>query len=146
MLQGLGDEHGLVFNCKGDGRTPNTLLFHTVMKFFGDRDAAEVPRGSQQDRFQAAAFEEYYTHGTPFHSDDQGASCLKAAERAGLDTQELRAFLQDAEKLNAKMRQVSQEAASLAQQINGVPFYIVDGKPLGSGATAMEGWREAFGL
>merc|ERR1712070_1192628 len=77
-LCSLGAELGQTYNGKGDGRMPNTILFHAVMKFYADADAALEPRGSMQDRFQAAAFEEYYTHGTGFHANEI-TSCLKAA-------------------------------------------------------------------
>lgn len=127
---------------KGDGRLPNTILFHTVMKFYGDLDSALQPRGSMQDRFQAAAFEEYYSHGTGFHANEFD-SCLKAARRAGLDHESLQKFLMDQAALRSTKDSVREEIHRTNID-GGIPYFVVNGRPAFSGAQDVSAFVQAF--
>lgn len=143
-LCSLAKEFGFVYNGKGDGRMPNTILFHTVMKFYADKDALMQPRGCLQNRFQAAAFEEYYTHGAGFHANATN-SYLKAAERAGLDTKELTAFLAHPAALDEIQKQVSKEAQLAGRTVtSGIPAFIFNGTPAFSGAQETDAFVRAF--
>ena len=122
-----GARAGLVFRGKGDGRTANSSLFHACMAFYGSLDATTSPRGSKQDRFQAAAFEGFYMHGDGFHANET-QSYVNAAKRAGLESEELLGFLSDKARVADTQALAVAHAAQLRPQVSGTPFFVVNGE------------------
>jgi predicted DsbA family dithiol-disulfide isomerase len=120
QVRAAGEEVGLEFQHDKITRTPNTFLSHKLIRFAGTHGV--------QDEVVEAVFRAYFMEG----QDIGDAEVLAALGNwAGLDFAHARAALDDAT-ISAAVREEEQRA--LAFSITGVPTFVVDGEPIGSGA------------
>ncbi len=127
----VGEAEGIQFAFDRIERTPNTLDAHRLI---GLAEKKEV-----QESVVEALFRAYFTEGRDI-SDRQ--TLLDVAAGAGLDRHEAEAVLNSDDGLEA-----IQNADALARRlrVDGVPFFIVNGKVTLSGAQQPAAFLEAFG-
>lgn len=124
-LKAAGAAVGIDFTGKTD-RYPNSVLAHTLL------DYALTAAGPQkQHQLQEVLFRHYFTDG--LYPD--ATNLTKAAAEVGIDSEEAIAYASSQE----HQQRVKAEAAQFSNSgINGVPFFIANGKPLFSGAQPPE--------
>jgi len=129
-LKQAGAAVGIDFTGKTD-RYPNTVKAHTLLLH------CEKTAPEKQNQLQEVLFRHYFTDGR--YPDEQNLKA--AAEEVGLDAEAAMAAVADpAEQDAAKM-----EAARYSSGgISGVPFFFVNGQPLGSGAQPPQVFVQAF--
>jgi predicted DsbA family dithiol-disulfide isomerase len=130
QVAAVGAAEGLVFAFDTMGRTPNTLDAHRLVRLAG--------REGIQDAVVEALFQAYFSKGRDI-SDRQ--TLLDVVAEAGLDRGRAEAELDTDEGL-AAMR--AEEAESHRLGVQGVPFFIVNGKVALSGAQEPKAFLEAF--
>jgi predicted DsbA family dithiol-disulfide isomerase len=130
QVAAVGAAEGLVFAFDKMGRTPNTLDAHRLIRLAG--------REGVQGAVVEALFQAYFSEGRDV-SDRQ--TLLDVAAEAGLDRGRAEAEL-DADEGLAAIRAEEAEAHHLGVQ--GVPFFIVNGKGALSGAQEPKAFLEAF--
>jgi predicted DsbA family dithiol-disulfide isomerase len=135
-LKKAGEDVGINFTGLTD-RTPNTSLFHAVMKYLQD-DVKVNP--TKVTAFHEAVFEGYFTLGE--FPDQSGI--LKAASRVKDEDPEsivtsLEALFQNTEKLDGLKHEVHREAREASRRgISGVPTFAINRQTLFSGAQPVE--------
>ncbi|CAB9515241.1 DSBA-like thioredoxin domain [Seminavis robusta] len=140
-LKMAGQSVGIDFTGLTD-RTPNTTLFHAVMKYLQD-DLKMSPKDATA--YHEAVFEGYFTLGE--FPDQKGL--LKAASRVPNHSESLTkciaGLFQDSQKLVALKDDVRKEAYEASRRgISGVPSFAVNGKTLFSGAQPVEVFEEVL--
>ena len=120
-IRDAGSALGLSLNLEGITQQPNTLAAHALIAFaqLGDADGSDVT-----ERLFRAYFIENRFIGNP-------DVLANIAEEAGLNGEDARAFVTDAEHL-AEVAQADAHSRSLG--ISGVPFFIFNSKVTVSGA------------
>jgi predicted DsbA family dithiol-disulfide isomerase len=135
-LKKAGEDVGINFTGLTD-RTPNTSLFHAVIKYLQD-DIKMNP--AKVTDLHEAVFEGYFTLG---EFPDQ-VGILKAASRVKAEDSEslvkgLEALFQNTKKLVELKDEVHQETRAASRRgISGVPTFAIDGQTLFSGAQPVE--------
>jgi len=119
-MKQAGEAVGIDFTGKCD-RYPNSVEAHALLKFAADT----APE--KQNALQEELFRQYFTDGLY----PAGENLAKAADAAGLDGPTALAF---AQKEANKAAVTSEAQANSRSGISGVPFFFIDGEPLGSGA------------
>ncbi|MGF1594878.1 MAG: DsbA family oxidoreductase [Kiloniellaceae bacterium] len=119
-IRQAGAEDGIDFNFEAIVRTPNTLDSHRLIRW-------AAGRGRHNETVEAL-FQAYFLRG-----EDIGATAVlsAAAESAGLDPAEARAFLQSGE-LESEIAEEDRQARNLG--IDGVPCFIFNGRHALAGA------------
>jgi predicted DsbA family dithiol-disulfide isomerase len=130
QMTGLGREEGIAFAFDRQARTPNTRQAHRLIAH-----ASSVSVGA---RVVEALFRAYFEEGKDI--DDEQV-LLDLAEACGIDREAAKAALHD-EDTETFVVGAERRAAELG--INGVPFFIVDGKWTISGAQPTAAWVEAL--
>ena len=126
----LGAEEGLAFRFEAQARTPNTRKAHMLIALAGAT--------GRDDALAQSLFEAYFTEGADLAEE---AVLIDRAARAGLDPDQARLAIADAELAGLVARE---EAQAQALGITGVPFFILDERYGVSGAQPTEVWREAL--
>ena len=132
-LKQAGDSVGIDFTGLTE-RTPNTILFHSVMKMIQEDD--DIDR-SVATEFQEAVFERYFTLGV--YPDMKGL--LEAAHTVNDKTvlTKMKTMFDDHDGLNKLRKQVIAEAeAARAGGVHGVPSFEFNGQFVFSGAQPEE--------
>lgn len=119
-IRRVGEEDGIDFAFEDIARTPSTVDSHRLIRW-----AAGQERESETVE---ALFQAYFLRG-----EDIGALevLAAAAESAGMDPTEARAFL-ESEALDAEIREEDRQARSLG--IDGVPCFVFNGRHALAGA------------
>jgi predicted DsbA family dithiol-disulfide isomerase len=119
-IRQAGAEDGIDFNFEAIVRTPNTLDSHRLIRWAAGH--------GRQDATVEALFQAYFLRG-----EDIGATAVltAAAESAGLDPEEARAFL-DSGELETEIADEDRQARNLG--IDGVPCFIFNGRHALAGA------------
>lgn len=127
----VGEEEGIDFAFDRIERTPNTLDAHRLIWL------AEV-EGVQDDVVEAL-FQAYFTDGRDISNRQ---TLIDVVAKAGLDRSRAEAVLNGSEGMEA-----IQEAEGLSQRhrVDGVPFFVIDGKITLAGAQPPEAFLAAFG-
>lgn len=127
----VGKEEGIDFAFDRIERTPNTLDAHRLIWL------AEV-EGVQDDVVEAL-FRAYFTDGRDISNRQ---TLIDVVAEAGLDRSRAEAVLNGGEGMEA-----IQEAEGLSQRhrVDGVPFFVIDGKITLAGAQPPEAFLAAFG-
>jgi len=129
-MRSAGEQVGINFTGLTD-RYPNSIKAHTLLDYAG-REAPE-----RQNQLQEILFRHYFTDGR--YPDD--ANLRLAAEEAGLNVERAMASVTDVN----RRAEVKREAEAYSRSgISGVPFFIINGKPFGSGAQPPAAFVEAF--
>lgn len=125
-----GDPEGVRFDFARIASAPNTVDAHRLILF--------AERHERQWETADSLFEAYFAGGADLNDHDQLAGI---AARAGLDPDKVRNFLAGDEGEEEVAR--SQEEARRFG-INGVPFYVFDGRYAVSGAQPVEVFLRAL--
>mmetsp|Transcript_32922 Transcript_32922/g.66845 ORF Transcript_32922/g.66845 Transcript_32922/m.66845 type:complete len:190 (-) Transcript_32922:248-817(-) len=130
-MKQMGMDVGIDFTGKCD-RAPNTLWGHCLLQH-----VLETKGAGAQNELQEAIFRGYFTDG--LYPDVDNLAALAA--RVGLDADEARAVLQSGQYEEA----VTKEATGYSRGgVSGVPYFIVNGKPVFSGAQDSSAFVSAF--
>jgi predicted DsbA family dithiol-disulfide isomerase len=127
----VGEAEGIHFAFDRIERTPNTLDAHRLIRL-ADKEGV-------QDALVEALFRAYFTDGRDI--GERRALTAVVAE-AGVDRNEAEAVLESDDGQDA-----FEEAGEQARRfrVDGVPFFIIDGKITLSGAQSPDAILEAFG-
>jgi predicted DsbA family dithiol-disulfide isomerase len=126
----VGKEEDIHFAFDRIGRTPNTLDAHRLICL--------AEKQGVQDAVVEALFRAYFTEGRDISNRQ---TLLDVVAEAGLDRQKAEAMLNSDDELEA-----IKEADALARRfrVDGVPFFIVNGTFMLSGAQQPDAFLEAF--
>jgi len=119
-IRRAGAEEGIDFAFDAIARTPNTVDSHRLVRWAAGQD--------RETEVVEALFQAYFLRGEDIGSM---AVLLAAAETAGLDPAEARAFL-ESEALSAEIVEEDRQARGLG--IDGVPCFIFNGRHALAGA------------
>jgi len=129
-LKQAGASVGIDFSGLTD-RYPNSVKAHTLLSY------AERAENSKQNHLQEILFRHYFTDGR--YPDEENLQL--AAQEAGLDVQAAMAAVTDSNQHD----KVRKEAEHYSQSgITGVPFFFINGQPMGSGAQPPQAFIDAF--
>jgi predicted DsbA family dithiol-disulfide isomerase len=130
QVAAAGEAEGIHFAFDRIERTPNTLDAHRLI-WLADREGV-------QDAVVEALFVAYFTEGRDI-SDRQ--TLLDVVAQAGLDREKAEGVL-----ASGGGQEAIQEADDLARRVRveGVPFFVINGKLTLSGAQLPEAFLEAF--
>ena len=119
-IRGAGAEEGIDFAFEDIKRTPNTIMSHRLVRWAAGQ--------ARETETVEALFQAYF-----FRGEDIGdiEVLVAAAEEAGLDAAEARAFL-ESEALEAEMQDEDRQARGLG--IDGVPCFVFNGRHALAGA------------
>jgi predicted DsbA family dithiol-disulfide isomerase len=126
----VGEAEGIHFAFDRIGRTPNTLAAHRLI-WLADKHGI-------QDAVAEALFNAYFTEGSDITSRH---TLVDVVATAGIDRHQATAVLDVTDGLDA-----INEVAELARRfrVEGVPFFIVNGTAVLSGAQPAEEFLEVF--
>lgn len=130
-LKRAGAQVGIDFTGLTD-RYPNTVKAHTLLAFAAD----DAGRGTQ-NKLQEILFRHYFTDGR--YPDE--TNLRAAAIEAGLNPDRAMAAVADQTRQETARREA--EAASRSG-ISGVPYFLINGQPFGSGAQPPAALKEAL--
>jgi len=119
-IRRAGAEEGIDFAFDAIARTPNTVDSHRLVRWAAGQE--------RETEVVEALFQAYFLRGEDIGSM---AVLLAAAEEAGLDPTEARAFL-ESEALSAEIVEEDRQARGLG--IDGVPCFIFNGRHALAGA------------
>lgn len=131
-IRAAGRSEEIAFAFDRMTRTPNTIAAHRLIRFAGTRDC--------QGEVVEALFQAYF-----LRAEDIGAHAVltEAAEAAGLEAEDVRAFLAG----DAETEEVTAEDRSAREAgISGVPCFIFNGKHALAGAHPPEVLFQLFDL
>jgi len=129
-LRQAGEEVGLNFTGLCD-RSPNSTKAHALLKY------AAHNKPEVQHELSGLLFKMYFEEGD--YPDVE--NLVKRAVQVGLDGESVRQHLES----RKDEKQVLAEARAYSSQgVNGVPFFIMNGKPMFSGAQREDTFLKAF--
>lgn len=132
QVEAAGRDEGIPFAFDRIGRTPNTMNSHRLIAYAGEA-------GRQNDVVEIL-FRRYFERGENIGALDV---LVDSAAEAGLDREEVRAFLES----EAAREDVARgDVAARRLGINGVPCFIIDARYAISGAQAPEVFQRVFSL
>jgi predicted DsbA family dithiol-disulfide isomerase len=129
-LVAVGEAEGIGFALDRIKRTPNTLDAHRLI-WLADKEGI-------QDAVLEALFRAYFTEGRDISARQM---LIDVVTEAGLDRRKAEAVLGSDDGLEAIKEA---EALSRRLRVDGVPFFIVNGKITLSGAQPPDAFLEAF--
>jgi len=119
-LKNAGESVGIDFTGKAD-RYPNTLECHALL------DHAKTLPGDTQNRLAEALFQAYFTDGVV----PMGQALIPICEKVGISADVANSVMSN----DARMQAAAEAAASWSQRgVTGVPYFIMNGKGMFSGA------------
>ena len=134
-LRRAGESVGIDFTGLTD-RTPNTRLFHAVMKMLQDKNKVD---SATVTAFQEQVFLEYFTLGV--YPDEKGLLMAAKEVKDSVVYDSVASLFQDTKQLNSLKHQVVVEAEEASRRgISGVPSFSFGGEkyPAFSGAQPTE--------
>lgn len=133
-LKAAGAAVGIDFTGKTD-RSPNTLLSHLLLDY-----ALEEHGWEKQNEVQEILFQSYFTDGV--FPDEE--NLISLAGKCGMDRTKVEATLQDEKLLEKVRKEVKANYGAVHGQ--GVPFFILNGRPAFSGAQDPATFHRVFDL
>ncbi len=129
-VKAVGETEGIQFDFDRIERTPNTLDAHRLI-WLADKHGV-------QDAVVEALFRAYFTEGRDINNRQ---TLIDVVAEAGLERHRAEAVLNGDDGLDA-----IKEAGELArrQRVDGVPFFIINGKLKVSGAQQPDAFLDAF--
>lgn len=134
-VAGVGVEHGIAFAFDKIARQPNTVAVHSLIALAG---AAPAQPDDLQSRVKEAFLHAYFIDGVDLTKAD---NLVAIATAAGLDRTRVEQCLADPESRQA-VKQEDQRARAIG--VEGVPFFIFNGKLAVSGAQGSQALLEAM--
>lgn len=122
---------GIEFNFEGIKRTPNTINAHRLIDF-------AASQSSDQEAIVQALFDAYFIRGEDIGDLDVLAAC---AATAGLDQESVRTYL---ESDDDRHKIAAQDVSARQLGIQGVPFFVLNGKYAVSGAQTPDAFVRMF--
>jgi predicted DsbA family dithiol-disulfide isomerase len=129
-LNDAAREDGVTFNWAGMAKTPNTRKAHVLVALATGVGTGPAVKG--------ALMKAYFEEGRDIGED---AVLYDIGERHGLERMEMQAALRDPA-LNAEVERLEAQAQRIGVQ--GVPFFIINGRYAVSGAQPASVWAEAL--
>lgn len=130
-MKEAGARVGIDFTGKCD-KYPNSLSTHALLKYTHENSPMK------QNVLSEILFRQYFTDG--LYSN--GENLKAAAVEAGLDDPEAAAAYAENPANKEKSRQ--EALANSKRGVSGVPFFLINGDPIGSGAQPAEAFLEYF--
>jgi predicted DsbA family dithiol-disulfide isomerase len=130
-LVAVGEAEGIHFAFDRIERTPNTLDAHRLI-WLADKEGI-------QDAVVEALFRAYFTDGRDISNRQM---LIEVVAEAGLDRRKAESVLNGDDGLDA-IKEAGEQGRRF--QVEGVPFFIIDGKITLSGAQQPDAFLEAFG-
>ena len=134
-VAGVGAEYGIEFAFDRIARQPNTVAVHSLISLAG---TAGTQTEGLQDRVKEAFLRAYFLDGVDLTRPD---NLVAIATAAGLDRAKVEQCLADPEARQA-VEQEDQRARAIG--VEGVPFFIFNGKLAVSGAQGPDALLEAM--
>jgi predicted DsbA family dithiol-disulfide isomerase len=134
-VAGVGTEYGIAFAFDRIARQPNTVAAHSLIALAG---VAGQPADGLQDRVKEALLQAYFLDGVDLTKPE---NLLAIATAAGLDRAQAERCLADPQSRRA-VELEDQRARAIGVQ--GVPFFIFNGKLAVSGAQGPAALLEAM--
>ena len=131
QIVAVGETEGIHFALNRIERTPNTLDAHRLI-WLADKEGV-------QDAVVEALFRGYFTEGRDISNRQ---TLIDVVADAGLDRHQAEEVLNRGEGMEAIKEA---EGLSRRHRVDGVPFFIVNGKITLGGAQPPEAFLEAFG-
>lgn len=131
----VGAVHGIAFAFERIERQPNTVAVHSLIALAG---TAPAPIDGLQSRVKEAFLHAYFLDGADL---TQSANLVRIATGAGLGQAAVERCLADAGSLQAV---ANEERRARALGVEGVPFFVFNGKLAVSGAQGSEALLEAM--
>jgi len=131
----VGAEHGIAFAFDRIARQPNTVAAHSLIALAG---AAATPGDGLQGRIKEALLHAYFLDGVDLTRTE---NLVAIATAAGLDPEAAERCLGDPQS-RLEVEREDQRARALGVQ--GVPFFIFDGKLAVSGAQGANALLDAM--
>ena len=131
QMVAVGETEGIHFACDLIERTPNTLDAHRLI-WLADQQGC-------QDAVMEALFLAYFTEGRDISNRQ---TLIDVVTEAGLDRHKAEAVLNGNDGLEAI---TEAEGLSRRHRVDGVPFFIINGKITLGGAQPPDAFLEAFG-
>ncbi|MBI5909642.1 MAG: DsbA family oxidoreductase [Betaproteobacteria bacterium] len=131
----VGAEHGIAFAFDKIARQPNTVAVHSLIALAA---AAEPQADGLQDRVNEAFLQAYFLDGVDLTRTE---NLVAIATAAGLDRASVEQCLADPRSRQA-VAEEDQRARAIG--VEGVPFFIFDGKLAVSGAQGPEALLKAM--
>ena len=134
-VAGVGAEYGIAFAFDKIARQPNTVAVHSLIALAG---AAGAQEEGLQDRVKEAFLHAYFLDGIDLSKTE---NLVEIAEAAGLDRTQAEQCLADPQSRQA-VSDEDQRARAIG--VEGVPFFIFNGKLAVSGAQGPEALLDAM--
>ena len=134
-VAGVGAEYGIAFAFDKIARQPNTVAVHSLIALAG---AAGAQEEGLQDRVKEAFLHAYFLDGVDLSKTE---NLVEIAEAAGLDRTQAEQCLADPQSRQA-VSDEDQRARAIG--VEGVPFFIFNGKLAVSGAQGPEALLDAM--
>jgi predicted DsbA family dithiol-disulfide isomerase len=134
-VAGVGAEHGIAFAFDRIARQPNTVAVHSLIALAG---TLGTQTEGLQDRVKEAFLRAYFLDGIDL---TQSENLVAIATAAGLDRAKVEQCLADPQSRQA-VEQEDRRARAIG--VEGVPFFIFNGKLAVSGAQGPEALLDAM--
>ncbi|MBE0615009.1 MAG: DsbA family oxidoreductase [Burkholderiales bacterium] len=134
-VSGVGKQYDIAFAFDRIVRQPNTVAAHSLIALAGN---AGQPADGLQDRVKEAFLRAYFLEGADL---TKAENLVEIAAAAGLDRVQAEQCLADPQSRRA-VEQEDQRARAIG--VEGVPFFIFNGKVAVSGAQGPEALLEAM--
>ena len=134
-VAGVGAEYGIAFAFDKIARQPNTVAVHSLIALAG---AAGAQEEGLQDRVKEAFLQAYFLDGVDLSKTE---NLVEIAGAAGLDRTQAEQCLADPQSRQA-VSDEDQRARAIG--VEGVPFFIFNGKLAVSGAQGPEALLDAM--
>ena len=134
-MAGVGAEYGIAFAFDKIARQPNTVAVHSLIALAG---AAGAQEEGLQDRVKEAFLHAYFLDGVDLSKTE---NLVEIAGAAGLDRTQAEQCLADPQSRQA-VSDEDQRARAIG--VEGVPFFIFNGKLAVSGAQGPEALLDAM--
>ena len=134
-VAGVGAEHGIAFAFDKIARQPNTVAVHSLIALAG---AARPQPEDLQSRVNEAFLQAYFIDGVDLTKTE---NLIAIATAAGLDRAKVEQCLADPKSRQA-VEQEDQRARAIG--VEGVPFFIFNGKLAVSGAQGPKALLDAM--
>ena len=131
----VGAEHGIAFAFDKIGRQPNTVAVHSLIALAA---AAEAQADGLQDRVNEAFLRAYFRDGVDLTKTE---NLVAIATAAGLDRARVEQCLADPQ---SRLAVAEEDQRARAIGVEGVPFFIFNGKLAVSGAQGPEALLKAM--
>ncbi len=131
-IRTVGLRERIEFNFDDIHRTPSTIAAHLLIRFASER--------GKSDQAVEALFQAFFIHGKDIGQESELAAI---AINCGLDADEFSQYAEDADAIDQVQ---NEDMVGRRIGIDGVPYFIIDGKYALSGAQEPEAFHNIFDM